>query len=191
MQEMQVTLDGETRKLEEPFMVLATQNPIELEGTYPLPEAQLDRFMMKLKVGYPNKEQEKEILRRRLLRKSDAVELNTLANQKIVGEMQRAVEQIHVDDDILGYIVEIVQVTRNHPRIDIGASPRGSLGLLKLSRARAFYHKRDFVTPDDVKYVATPALCHRLLLKAEYWLRGVSPESIIEKILTEVPVPKV
>jgi MoxR-like ATPase len=190
MQEEQVTLEGRTHTLKEPFMVIATQNPIELEGTYPLPEAQLDRFMMKMKVGYPNTDQETEILKRRLLRKSDGINLNQVADSAALIEMQKAVEHIHVDDDILHYIAEIVQATRSHPRIDIGASPRGSLAILKLSRANAFYDGRDFVTPDDVKSAAIPALCHRIIFKTEYWFRGISPESVIQKILTDTPVPK-
>ena len=190
MQEKQVTLDGKTHSLKKPFIVVATQNPIELEGTYPLPEAQLDRFIMKMKVGYLNTQQETEMLKRRLLRKSDDINLNQVADPTSVIEMQKAVEQIHVDDDILHYIAEIVQATRSHPRIDIGASPRGSLAILKLSRAHAFYDRRDYVTPDDVKNVAIPALCHRIIFKTEYWFRGISPESVIQKILTDIPVPK-
>lgn len=190
MQEKQVTLDGKTHSLKEPFIVIATQNPIELEGTYPLPEAQLDRFIMKMKVGYPNTQQETEILKRRLLRKSDGINLNQVADTTAVIEMQKAVEQIHVDDDILHYIAEIVQGTRSHPRIEIGASPRGSLAILKMSRALALYDGRDYVTPDDVKNVAIPALCHRIIFKTEYWFRGISPESVIQKILTDIPVPK-
>jgi len=190
MQEKQVTLEGKTHSLKEPFIVIATQNPIELEGTYPLPEAQLDRFTMKMKVGYLDTQQETEMLKRRLLRKSDDINLNQVADPTAVIEMQKAVEQIHVDDDILHYIAEIVQATRNHPRIDIGASPRGSLAILKLSRAHAFYDGRDYVTPDDVKNVAIPALCHRIIFKTEYWFRGISPESVIQKILTDIPVPK-
>jgi len=190
MQEKQVTLNGETHKLEDPFIVIATQNPIELEGTYPLPEAQLDRFLMKMKIGYPDVEQEKEILKRRMLRKSDEVNLEQVANPRTIVGMQEAVERVHIDDDVLKYIAEIVQETRKHPRVDIGASPRGSLALLKLSRARAFFHGRDYVIPDDVKEVATPALCHRIIFKTEYWYRGVSSESIIEQILKTVPVPK-
>lgn len=190
MQERQVTLDGKTHILKEPFMVIATQNPIELEGTYPLPEAQLDRFIMKMKVGYPNKDQETEILKRRLLRRSDSIDLNQVADSNAIVGMQKAVEQIHVDDDVLRYIAEIVQATRSHPRIEIGASPRGSLAILKLSRAHAFYDSRDYVTPDDVKNVAVPALCHRIIFRTEYWFRGITPESVVEEILSKIPVPK-
>ena len=190
MQERQVTLDGETHQLENPFIVVATQNPIELEGTYPLPEAQIDRFMMKIGIGYPNLKQEKEILRRRLQRKSDEISLDRVADPGILVEMQRKIEDVHIDEDILGYIVEIVHATRKHTRVDIGASPRGSLALLKLSKARALLSERDFVVPDDVKDVAIPALCHRIILKTEYWFREVSTESVIEQILSQIPVPK-
>ncbi|MDH5794804.1 MAG: MoxR family ATPase [Candidatus Bathyarchaeota archaeon] len=190
MQERQVTLDGETHQLENPFIVVATQNPIELEGTYPLPEAQIDRFMMKIGIGYPNLEQEKEILRRRLQRKSDEISLDRVADPGILVEMQRKIEDVHIDEDILGYIVEIVHATRKHTRVDIGASPRGSLALLKLSKARALLSERDYVVPDDVKDVAIPALCHRIILKTEYWFREVSTESVIEQILSQIPVPK-
>ena len=190
MQERQVTLDGETHQLANPFIVVATQNPIELEGTYPLPEAQIDRFMMKVRIGYPNLEQEKEILRRRLRRKSDEINLARIADPQILAEMQRKIEDVHIDEDIMGYIVEIVQATRKHSRVDIGASPRGSLALLKLAKARALLTERDYVIPDDVKDVALPALCHRIILKTEYWFRGVSPESILEQILSQIRVPK-
>ena len=190
MQEKQVTLDGETHQLENPFIVVATQNPIELEGTYPLPEAQLDRFMMKIRIGYPDLEQEREILRRRLERKSDEINLDRVADPGILVRMQRRIEDVHIDEDIIGYIVEIVHATRNHSRVDIGASPRGSLALLKLSKARALLSGRDYVVPDDVKDVAVPALCHRIILKTEYWFREVSTESIVEQILSQIPVPK-
>ncbi|MEM2394808.1 MAG: MoxR family ATPase [Candidatus Bathyarchaeia archaeon] len=190
MQEKQVTIDGVTHSLKEPFMVMATQNPIELEGTYPLPEAQLDRFIMKIRVGYPSAEHEAEILRRRLLRKSDDINVNQVADPSTVVRLQKAVEQVYVDDDILRYIAEIVQATRRHPKVEVGASPRGSLAILKLARAHAIYNSRDYVTPDDVKSVAVPALCHRIIFKTEYWFRGVTPESVIEQILSEVPVPK-
>lgn len=190
MQEKQVTLEGRTHFLKEPFIVIATQNPIELEGTYPLPEAQLDRFMMKIRVGYPTVDQETEILKRRLLRKTDKIDLKKVAEPTAVAKMQMAVEQIHVDDDILRYTAEIVQATRSHQRIELGASPRGSLAILKLSKARAFYDGRDYVTPDDVKSVAVPALCHRLIFKTEYWLRGITPETVVQQILTQIPVPK-
>ncbi|MFB0568878.1 MAG: AAA family ATPase [Nitrososphaeria archaeon] len=191
MQERQVTLDGKTHKLDEPFVVFATQNPIEFEGVYPLPEAQLDRFLMRLRVGYPNQEQEADIMRRRIERMSDQFTLEKIARPSLVTEMQRAVEQVHVDDDVLGYITEIVQATRRRATVDVGASPRGSLALLKLSRAHACLRGRDYVIPDDVKLVVVPALEHRLILKAESWVKGVKVEDTLRGILEEVPVPKV
>jgi len=190
MQERQVTLDGKTHRLEEPFIVIATQNPIEYEGVYPLPEAQLDRFALKLRVGYPSEEEEAEILRRRVQRKSDFVQVRTVVSREEVLEMQEAVEEVHVDEDILRYIVQLVRATRQHPKVEVGVSPRGAETLLKLARAHAVLRGRDYVIPDDVKAVAVEALAHRLVLKSEMWVRGVSPESIIRDVLATVPVPK-
>jgi MoxR-like ATPase len=190
MQEKQVTLEGKTYPLKSPFIVVATQNPIELEGTYPLPEAQLDRFLMKIKVGYPTVDQETEILRRRLFRKRDDVDLRQMADPEKVVSLQKAVEDVYVDDDILRYISEITHATRRHPKIEVGASPRGSLAILKLARAHALFSGRDYVTPDDVKNVAVPALCHRIIFKTEYWFRGTTTEAVIEQILSEIPVPR-
>ena len=190
MQEAQVTLEGETHKLAGPFMVVATQNPIEYEGTYPLPEAQIDRFLMRLSIGYPSKVGEKEILRRRRVRKTDEVVINHVSNPAQVLEMQAAIEEVHVDDDIENYIVSIVQETRNHGQVEIGASPRGSLALMKLSQAKAALSGRDFVLPDDVKDVAISALAHRLILKPDPWIKGIKTEVIVKKVLTTVPVPK-
>jgi len=190
MQEKQVTLEGKTYPLKSPFIVVATQNPIELEGTYPLPEAQLDRFLMKIKVGYPTVDQETEILRRRLFRKRDDVDLRQMADPEKVVSLQKAVEDVYVDDDILRYISEITHATRRHPKIEMGASPRGSLAILKLARAHALFSGRDYVTPDDVKNVAVPALCHRIIFKTEYWFRGTTTEAVIEQILSEIPVPR-
>jgi len=190
MQEKQVTLEGKTYPLKSPFIVVATQNPIELEGTYPLPEAQLDRFLMKIKVGYPTVDQETEILRRRLFRKRDDVDLRQMADPEKVVRLQKAVEDVYVDDDILRYISEITHATRRHPKIEVGASPRGSLAILKLARAHALFSGRDYVTPDDVKNVAVPALCHRIIFKTEYWFRGTTAEAVIEQILSEIPVPR-
>lgn len=191
MQEKQVTIDGNTYRLPKPFIVIATQNPIEQEGTYPLPEAQLDRFLVRLRVGYPSKEEEKEILRRRMVRKKEEVDVTLVLTPEEVVEMQRAVEDVYVSDAILEYITDIVTATREDRReIEIGASPRGSLALLKLSRAYASLKGRDYVIPDDVKAVAVPALSHRLILKRELWYTKVSQESIMEKILERVPVPK-
>lgn len=191
MQERQVTLDGKTHRLDEPFVVFATQNPIEFEGVYPLPEAQLDRFLMKLRIGYPNREQEVEIMRRRIERMSDQFTLKKITRPSTVTEMQEAVEKVHVDDDVLAYIADIVQATRRKATVDVGASPRGSLAIMKLSRAHACLHGRDYVIPDDVKLVTVPALKHRLILKAESWVKGVSAEDTLRGVLEEIPVPKV
>lgn len=191
MQERQVTIEGKTYELERPFIVVATQNPIEQEGTYPLPEAQLDRFLVRLRVGYPTKGQEIEILRRRMARKKEEVDITPILTPEEVVEMQRAIEDVYVSDAILEYITDIVVATREDKKeIEVGASPRGSLALLKLSRAYAALEGRDYVIPDDVKAVAVPALSHRLILKRELWYTRVSQESIMEKILERVPVPK-
>jgi len=191
MQEKQVTIEGDTLKLEEPFLVIATQNPIEYEGTYPLPEAQLDRFLVKMGVGYPSPAEEVQILERRDQRKSDEVELERVCTRQEVIQMQRAIEDVHLDKSVMQYIVELVGRTRNHTKVEIGSSPRGSLAISKLSKANAYLNGRDFVIPDDVKRVAVPALSHRLILKPEGWLRGESSKPIVEEILREVPVPKV
>ncbi|MDV3103786.1 AAA family ATPase [Thermococcus waiotapuensis] len=191
MQEGQVTIEGNTYLLPRPFIVIATQNPIEQEGTYPLPEAQLDRFLVRLRVGYPLREEEMEILRRRMARKREEVDIKPVTNPEEVVEMQRAVEDVYVSDAILEYITSIITATREDKKdIEIGASPRGSLALLKLSRAYAALEGRDYVIPDDVKKVAVPALSHRLILKRELWYTRVSQESIMEKLLDRVPVPK-
>ncbi len=191
MQERQVTIEGKTYYLERPFVVIATQNPIEQEGTYPLPEAQLDRFLVRLRVGYPTKQEEIEILKRRIERKKEEVDINPIVTPEEVVKMQRAVEDVYVSDAILEYITNIVKATRENKReIEIGASPRGSLALLKLSRAYAALEGRDYVIPDDVKKVAVPALSHRLILKRELWYTRVSQESVMERILEKVPVPK-
>jgi len=190
MQERQVTLDGVTYKLEEPFFVIATQNPIEFEGVYPLPEAQLDRFAMRLRVGYPSEEEEVEILRRRIARGSDEVRVEVVASRDDVLSMQRAVEKVHVDEDVLRYIVAVARATRRHPRVEVGVSPRGAETLMKLSRALAALRGRDYVIPDDVKELAADALAHRLVLRAEQWVRGVEPESVIADVLSSIPVPK-
>ena len=191
MQEKQVTIENETLKLEEPFIVLATQNPIEYEGTYPLPEAQLDRFIMKLEVGYPEQDQEEKILKDRMERKQDEISPEKIASPSLLLEMQRSVEEVHVDETIFKYITDIVRATRSHQDVEVGASPRGSLALFKLSRARAWLNQRSYVLPDDVKAIGVPALSHRLILKPEQWLRGGKAASqIIKEILSKVPVPK-
>jgi len=191
MQERQTTLEGETHPLPSPFVVFATQNPIEYEGTYPLPEAQIDRFLLRIDVGYPTREQEKEVLDRRRQRGTDEVEITAVANPKQVLAMQGAVEDVHLDDDLERYIVEIVARTREHPQVEVGASPRGSLALMKLGRASAALKGRDFVVPDDVKNVAVEALAHRVLLKPDPWIKGVRTAGIVREVLAAVPVPKV
>jgi len=191
MQERQVTIEGNTYELPRPFIVIATQNPIEQEGTYPLPEAQLDRFLVRLRVGYPTREEEKEILRRRMERKKEEVDITPVVTPEEVLEMQRAIEDVYISEPIIDYIVAVVEATRRDKRsVEIGASPRGSLALMKLSRAYAAIEGRDYVIPDDVKAVAVPALSHRLILKRELWYTKVSQESVMEKLLEKVPVPK-
>jgi MoxR-like ATPase len=191
MQERQTTIEGNSYKLEPPFLVIATQNPIEYEGTYPLPEAQLDRFLVKLSVGYPSHEEEIQIMAKRVERKQDDLKLAAVGSPQTMTEAQMAVEEVHVDYELLDYISMIVQKTRDHPQIEIGASPRGSLALLKLARATAVFAGRDYVVPDDAKRFAVQALSHRLILKADAWVKGVLPASIINEILRSIPVPKV
>jgi MoxR-like ATPase len=189
MQERQVTTEGETRVLEPPFIVLATQNPIEYEGTYPLPEAQLDRFLVRIGIGYPSREHEVEMLSRRLERGEDEVELRAVVDAPTLREMQRALERVHVSEAIEGYIVDLVTATRTSKRLAVGASPRGSLALLKLSRAEAALAGRDFVVPEDVKAIAIPALAHRLTLRPELWVQRISGDQIVREALATVPTP--
>jgi MoxR-like ATPase len=189
MQERQVTTEGETRPLGPPFVVLATQNPIEYEGTYPLPEAQLDRFLMRIGVGYPAREDEIEMLGRRLERGEDEVELVAVVDAATLVAMQRALEQVHVSTAIEGYIVDLVAATRASRRLAVGASPRGSLALLKLARARAALGGRDFVVPEDIKAVAVPALAHRLTLRPELWVQRIRGEDVVTEALETVPTP--
>jgi len=191
MQERQATLEGETFHLDRPFFVIATQNPIEHEGTYPLPEAQVDRFLLKIDVGYPTREGEIEVLERRRRRRADDAMLEAVTTPDEVRALQAAIEDVHVEPAVEGYMVDIVAATRAHSQVDVGASPRGSLALLKVSRARAAIAGRDFVTPDDVKAVAMPALAHRIILKPDPWIRGVRTASILADVLGQVPVPKV
>jgi MoxR-like ATPase len=190
MQEHQATLDGKTHPIGDPFIVIATQNPIEYEGVYPLPEAQLDRFLIRLQLGYPNRAEEVEILRRRMERAREEIQLEPAVDQETILELQKTVEGIHVDDDVLGYITDIVQATRTQRQVEVGASPRGSLAIFKLARARAVFHGRDYVIPDDVKEIAAPALAHRMIMKAESWVKGVDPRVIIDEILKTISVPK-
>jgi len=189
MQEGQVTMEGESLHLPEPFLVLATQNPIEYEGTFPLPEAQLDRFMIKLTVGYPTLENEREILHRRHQRKHDEVTLKKVTNPKKLLEMRQAVESVHVDPDLEGYIAEIVQETRSDRHVAVGASPRGSLAFLKMARANAALDGRDYILPDDIKHFASPVLNHRLILQPEFWLTKQVAEKVIEDVISRVNVP--
>jgi len=191
MQERQATLEGETFPLDRPFFVIATQNPIEHEGTYPLPEAQVDRFLLRIDVGYPTREQEVEILERRRKRRSDDATIEPVTTPDQVRALQAAIEDVHVDPAVEGYMVDIVVATRGHSQVEVGASPRGSLALLKVARARAAIAGRDFVTPDDVKTVAGPALAHRLILKPDPWIRGVRTATVLADVLAQVPVPKV
>ncbi len=191
MQERQITLEGETYPLESPFIVVATQNPIEYEGTYPLPEAQIDRFLVRIRMGYPSQEDEVEVLERRRARKKEEVEVSAIAKPSVVRAMQRAMEEIHVERDVEQYVVELVRRTRQHASVEVGSSPRGSLALMTLARARAALANRDFVLPDDVKAVAVPGLAHRLILKPDPWIRGVKTESVVDEVLAEVPVPTV
>ncbi|MBW2624275.1 MAG: MoxR family ATPase [Deltaproteobacteria bacterium] len=189
MQEGQVTLEGETMKLPEPFIVIATQNPIEYEGTFPLPEAQLDRFIMKLDIGYPSIDEEQEILKRRKQRQQDEIDLNLVSGREQVLEMRRAVEETYINPDIERYIVKLVNATRHDSRVGVGASPRGSLALLKLSLARAVMDSRDFVLPDDVKAFTGPALIHRLILVPDLWMKGGAAGDVINSVLDSVSVP--
>jgi MoxR-like ATPase len=190
MQERQVTIEGTTYPLAPPFLVLATQNPIEYEGTYPLPEAQLDRFLLRVGVGYPDRDEEWEVLERRLERQSDEVELRAVVDREELLEMQHAIEDVHVDRSVGIYMVDLVAATRSANGVQVGASPRGSLALLKLSRCRAAVRGRDYVIPDDVKAVAIPALAHRLSLRPELWVQRLRPDDVVAGLLDEVPTPK-
>ncbi len=191
MQEKQVTIGTVTHKLPAPFIVMATQNPVEQEGTYPLPEAQLDRFMFKMSVGYPDRADEDEILSRRITRKKDAVDVDTITDPQRVIAMQQACEDVYLDPALRMYMVELVSRTREDPRVLVGSSPRGSQALLKTARAAAAMRGRDFVTPDDIKAVATLAISHRIILKPEHQIKGLEPSEVVQTILREVPVPTV
>ena len=190
MQERQVTVEDVTHPLPPPFLVIATENPIEYEGTYPLPEAQLDRFILRAGVGYPSADQEWEILKRRAERKVDAVELRRVVDAKGLLAMQSALEQIHVSESVGRYIVSLVAATRAHPEVEVGSSPRGALALMKLARGFAMLAGRDYVTPEDVKAIAEPGLAHRMTLRPELWVRRISPGDIVRSILQQVPAPR-
>ena len=189
MQERQVTIEGHTYTLERPFIVLATQNPIEYEGTYPLPEAQLDRFLMRISFGYPSSDDEWAMLAARAERRSDDVEIEPVIDGPALLELQRTVEEIYVSEAIGRYMVDLVTSTRESTRVAVGASPRGTLALLKLSRGRAALSGRDFVTPEDVKAIAVPALAHRLTLKPELWVQRIRGEDVVRESLDTVPTP--
>jgi MoxR-like ATPase len=189
MEERQVTIEGETYPLPPPFLVLATQNPIEFEGTYPLPEAQLDRFLMRIGVGYPTNDDEWRIIERRLQRKTDDVQLTPVVGPSDLEQMKRSVEDVFVSEVVGRYIVSIVDATRSAPRVQVGASPRGSLALVKLARAKAVLVGREFVTPEDVKAVAVPALAHRIALRPDSWVAGVKGDAIVREVLDRVPAP--
>ncbi|HEY7622240.1 MAG TPA: MoxR family ATPase [Solirubrobacteraceae bacterium] len=189
MEERQVTVDDGTHVLEPPFLVLATQNPIEYEGTYPLPEAQLDRFLVRLRVGYPGAEDEWRMLHARAQRGTDVVTLKAVMAREGLLELQAAVEAVHVGDAVGRYMVDLTTATRESSEVEVGASPRGTLALLRLARARAALGGRDFVVPDDVKQVAVPALAHRLVLRPELWVRRIDAESVVRRVLDAVPAP--
>ncbi|MFI5078673.1 MAG: AAA family ATPase [Vicinamibacteria bacterium] len=189
MQEAQVTVEGQSFPLSQPFLVIATQNPIELEGTYPLPEAQLDRFLLRVAVGYPDRDAEREILKIRRERRTDAATVPLLVSRTELLAMQAALEDVFVGDALERYIVTLVQATRSDSRVTLGASPRGSLALLKLARAEAVMRGRDFVLPDDVKAVAVAALAHRLVLRPELWVSRTTAVQVVESLLQQVPTP--
>ena len=189
MQESQVTIEGESLPLPEPFLVLATQNPIEYEGTFPLPEAQLDRFMLKLTVGHPTLEEEKLILRRRRERKQDEVDLREITTAQQLLDLREIVESVHVDADLENYIASLVHATRSDRRVAVGASPRGSLAFLKMARANAALEGRDFITPDDIKRYATSILGHRVILQPEYWMSHKVTDDVIRDSIDKTPVP--
>jgi len=189
MQERQVSVEGATYRLDPPFHVLATANPIEYEGTYPLPEAQLDRFLLRVSFGYPGAEEEWEVLRRRMARRQEEAVIEPVVDGPSLLAMQGALEDVTVEDSVGRYIVAITAATREHPQVLVGASPRGSLALLLLSRARAALAGRDFVVPEDVKAVAVPALSHRITLRPEMWLRRIDPASVVVEVLAQTPAP--
>ncbi len=190
MQEYQVTSERTTYPLPRPFLVLATENPIELEGTYALPEAQVDRFLMRLRIGYPTLEEERTILERRRARKSENVTVVAVTTMASFLDLQRSVEEIELETSVSQYLIDVVRATRADTRAEVGASPRGSLALQKLVRARALLQGRDFVLPDDVKALAQPALAHRIVVKPEPWIRGIRGEDVVRNALEKVVVPK-
>ncbi|HYT10600.1 MAG TPA: MoxR family ATPase, partial [Mycobacteriales bacterium] len=189
MQESQVTVDGVSYALERPFMAMATQNPIEYEGTYPLPEAQLDRFLLRLDVGYPPPDEEVEVLRRRLARRHEETLVDAVVDADRFAALQAGVERVAVDEDVLRYCVDLTVATRSHPSVDVGASPRGAQALVLVARAVAVLDGRDYVLPEDVKECAVAALAHRLTLRAETWTSGLTDAHVINELLGSVPGP--
>ncbi len=189
MQERQITVEGKTFPLQAPFHVLATANPVEYEGTYPLPEAQLDRFLMRVSFGYPTADEEYDVLRRRLDRREEAVQLRQVVDAETVVAMQRAVETVEVDESISRYCVDVASATRGHPQVLVGASPRGALALMLTARSAAVIDGRDYVTPEDVKHVAEAALAHRITVRPELWMSDVSGVGIVRAVLGSVPTP--
>jgi len=189
MQERQVTVDGETRPLDVPFLVIATQNPLEFEGTYPLPEAQLDRFLSRLAIGYPHPDDEAQILKQRVERHEDEVVISQVMDKVGFRKMQKALEEIHVSRAVIRYIVALVGATRANAQLQVGASPRGALALMKLARGWAALDGRDYVLPDDVKTVAVPALAHRVSLKPELWIQDQGTQQAILETIASVPTP--
>ncbi|MBA8794733.1 MoxR-like ATPase [Friedmanniella endophytica] len=189
MAERQVTVEGTSFVLDRPFHVMATSNPVEYEGTYPLPEAQLDRFMVRLAVGYPGHDAESDVVRRRLARRREETEVRTVVDPATVLAMQAGVEQVEVDPDVVDYSVELAAATRRHPAVEVGASPRGSLALVLVARARAVLDGRDFVVPEDVKEVAVSALAHRLTLTPQSWASGTTAAEVVGSLLAQVATP--
>jgi len=190
MGEGQVSVDGQTRTLPSPFVVLATDNPIEYEGTYELPEAQLDRFLMRLRLGYLSGADETDMLRRRVTRASENVTLTAVITAAGVLEMRESLERVEISEDLLDYVVAIVAATRRDQQVQVGASPRGGLALIQLARGQAVLHQRDYVVPDDIKQVAVPALAHRITLRPELWVRRVSADDVVARLLAAVPTPR-
>jgi MoxR-like ATPase len=190
MAEGQVSSDGVTRPLAQPFVVLATDNPIEYEGTYPLPEAQLDRFIARVRLGYLDAEGEAEMVRRRLARGSAPPVSAQVTDAERLLAMRESLESVQLHPDLLGYVVALVAATRTHPQVTVGASPRGTLAVIQLARGHAALAGREYVTPEDIKAVAVPALAHRLVLRPEMWVRQVSGEDVAREVLASVPVPR-
>jgi MoxR-like ATPase len=188
MQERQVTIDGNTMALPRPFLVLATQNPIELEGTFPLPEAQVDRFLLKIKLGYPTESEENEILLR-FEQDDPLVSLEPVTSPDELREMQTAIRQVRVEASVRSYAVQVTRATREHPAVALGASPRGTMALYRTAQARAAIHGRDFVIPDDIKTLAPHVLTHRIIINSQTRLRGLTTAEVVIQVVDEVPVP--